>query len=90
MDNVGNGAKGKKNKMVQENLKLNSFVEKEYDELGRIIIHDLNEVPENVNEEETIHYWETHAMSEELMAETYFEEDDEDLPPPRKQSTKPD
>ncbi|KKK40095.1 hypothetical protein WQ57_01255 [Mesobacillus campisalis] len=42
-----------------------------------------------MTEEETVRYWETHAMSEDLMEETYIEEDDEDLPPPRKQSTRP-
>ncbi|PLR97745.1 hypothetical protein CVD19_08810 [Bacillus sp. T33-2] len=42
-----------------------------------------------MTEEETFTFWNTHAMSEELLEETYIEDEDDDLPPPRKQSTKP-
>ncbi|WP_219620089.1 CopG family antitoxin [Bacillus sp. T33-2] len=69
--------------------KANSSEEKERDELGKIIIHGLSEIPENMTEEETFTFWNTHAMSEELLEETYIEDEDDDLPPPRKQSTKP-
>jgi predicted DNA binding CopG/RHH family protein len=59
-----------------------------HDELGRVIIYDISEIPENMSEEETIRFWNKHAMSDELLDKTYIENDD-DLPPPRKQMTKP-
>ncbi|MBS2967600.1 hypothetical protein J9317_02290 [Metabacillus sp. KIGAM252] len=61
---------------------------KRMDELGRVFIDDLNEIPQNMTEEETKQFWEKHAMSEGLLNETHIE-DEEDLPLPRKQSTKP-
>lgn len=54
------------------------------DERGRIIIHDLNQIPKSMNEDETVRFWDTHAMSEELLDATYIAEEDEDLPAPRK------
>ncbi|WP_052948614.1 CopG family antitoxin [Mesobacillus campisalis] len=89
MNEVNKEAKEMINKIFEDEVREKSLKEKEYDELGRLIIHDISEVPENMTEEETVRYWETHAMSEDLMEETYIEEDDEDLPPPRKQSTRP-
>lgn len=88
MDNVNDEAKKMYNKIFEDEAKTKSFNEREHDELGRLIIHELSEIPEDMTEEETVHFWETHAMSEGLMDETYMEDDD-DLPPPRKQSTKP-
>lgn len=88
---MDNNKKNKKmvQKMFEDETKVISSQEKVRDEKGRIIIHDLIEIPENMTEEETVRFWNTHAMSEDLLEDTYIEEDEDDLPPPRKQSTKP-
>ncbi|WP_407267884.1 CopG family antitoxin [Radiobacillus sp. PE A8.2] len=62
-------------------------VEEQYDERGRLIITDSSKIPENMTEEEVVDFWDTYAMSEELLNESYIEEDD--LLPPRKSATKP-
>lgn len=77
-----------------ENLKIRFIKENiqdgiQYDELGRIIITDFSQIPEFKSEAQKVEFWNTHAMSEELLDETYIDEDDEDFPPPRDSSTKP-
>lgn len=64
------------------------MIKKERDERGRIIIHDLNQIPDNMTEDEVAEFWDTHAMSEELLDATYIPEgeDDDELPTPRKES----
>jgi len=41
--------------------------------------HSLEEIPRNMNEDETAEFWSTHAMSEELL-EASILEDEDDLP----------
>ncbi|MGG5255134.1 CopG family antitoxin [Neobacillus sp. SM06] len=68
-----------KNKIPKEPL---------YDERGRIIINDPIEIPSGMTEEETVKFWNTHAMSEEMLEDSFIPEDEEDdLPPPRKTSS---
>ncbi|WP_407267811.1 hypothetical protein [Radiobacillus sp. PE A8.2] len=54
-------------------------VEEQYDERGRLIITDPSQIPENMTEEEVVDFWDKYAMSEELLNESYIEDDD--LPP---------
>lgn len=64
--------------------------EPKYDERGRLIINDPSEILADMTEEEAIKFWDTHAMSEEMLEASFIpEEDEDDLPPPRKQSTQP-
>ncbi|MBM7656218.1 hypothetical protein [Neobacillus cucumis] len=50
---------------------------------GRLIIDNPNDIPKNMTDDEEHDFWETHAMSERLLEESYIE-DDSDLPPPRR------
>lgn len=62
-------------KFIKENVQ----DEVQYDELGRIIITDVSQIPEFKSEAQKVVFWNTHAMSEELLEETHIEEDDEDF-----------
>jgi predicted DNA binding CopG/RHH family protein len=78
------------NKEKKVSKKKSIYINEGRDELGRIIINESSQIPQNMTEDETVKFWETHAMSEELLDASYIEDED-DLPPPRKQSstTKP-
>lgn len=61
----------------------------ERDERGRIIICDASQIPENMTEDEAVEFWDKHAMSEALLDTSFIaEEDESDLPPPRKGNKK--
>jgi predicted DNA binding CopG/RHH family protein len=40
-------------------------------------IHSVDEIPQNMTEDETAEFWSTHAMSEELLDASIFEDEDE-------------
>lgn len=51
----------------------------EKDERGRIIINDPSEIPIGMTEDETVKFWETHAMSENMLENTFISETMKDL-----------
>lgn len=69
-------------------MTLSNRKEPELNKNGKIIIHHESEIPKGMTEDEAVEFWETHRMSEELLEDSYIPEDEEDdLPPPRKTST---